>query len=252
MVGFWRPDREALTCAGCNIPFTWINRRHHCRRCGEIVCQACSGHRVDLKVQDVIRSNQRICIACYFPMRTKIHSLALLGLKNEMIIMASMIEHAETWRVCRDGVKVECQPGIRSPRDVKEEKNGKDNKMIPVTLSKDTLLFVLDQRQDAKEHWLFHSAVEKFEAGGRKIDMPVQGWSTAKIGDVIYCERVSPGITREFWTRLWRALIFSRVVTVTDALTVGRLVSPQTFPDVTSAALEMVKRTYDRFTSKAT
>lgn len=38
----WLPDRVVKNCTKCHAPFTLFNRRHHCRRCGLIICQACS------------------------------------------------------------------------------------------------------------------------------------------------------------------------------------------------------------------
>jgi len=34
----WKPDVSAPECAVCRQTFTWFFRRHHCRRCGDIVC----------------------------------------------------------------------------------------------------------------------------------------------------------------------------------------------------------------------
>jgi len=34
----WKPDVASADCAVCHQTFTWYFRRHHCRRCGDIVC----------------------------------------------------------------------------------------------------------------------------------------------------------------------------------------------------------------------
>lgn len=34
----WKPDTLATDCAVCHQSFTWFFRRHHCRRCGDVVC----------------------------------------------------------------------------------------------------------------------------------------------------------------------------------------------------------------------
>lgn len=36
----WKPDVSANACYICNATFTWFFRRHHCRRCGQLVCDA--------------------------------------------------------------------------------------------------------------------------------------------------------------------------------------------------------------------
>lgn len=43
----WRPNAKA--CARCCAAFTLLRRRHHCRRCGECVCHACSPFLVHLE-----------------------------------------------------------------------------------------------------------------------------------------------------------------------------------------------------------
>ncbi|KAF5830036.1 hypothetical protein DUNSADRAFT_15145 [Dunaliella salina] len=43
----WLPDSMATACGGCHKPFRPLVRlRHHCRCCGRIFCQACSGAHV--------------------------------------------------------------------------------------------------------------------------------------------------------------------------------------------------------------
>lgn len=34
----WEDDRAVKTCPYCENSFTLINRKHHCRLCGKIVC----------------------------------------------------------------------------------------------------------------------------------------------------------------------------------------------------------------------
>ena len=38
----WLPDKFANACLSCRVPFTFFNRRHHCRCCGYIFCGTCS------------------------------------------------------------------------------------------------------------------------------------------------------------------------------------------------------------------
>lgn len=37
----WVPDDWRSNCVGCDLPFTLIRRRHHCRRCKDIFCGSC-------------------------------------------------------------------------------------------------------------------------------------------------------------------------------------------------------------------
>ncbi|CAN6627926.1 hypothetical protein TRVA0_011S02168 [Trichomonascus vanleenenianus] len=44
----WRPDSERQECAACQRQFTLFERRHHCRRCGDIFCREDSKYTVEL------------------------------------------------------------------------------------------------------------------------------------------------------------------------------------------------------------
>ena len=41
----WIPDNEAPACMLCEKEFTFFTRKHHCRHCGAVVCNTCSGNR---------------------------------------------------------------------------------------------------------------------------------------------------------------------------------------------------------------
>lgn len=41
----WQSDELNSTCHACQSEFNLINRRHHCRLCGNIFCQSCSNQK---------------------------------------------------------------------------------------------------------------------------------------------------------------------------------------------------------------
>lgn len=49
----WEPDHATSACRRCARPFSLLNRRHHCRRCGLVVCAACSPHSDQLDPRQV-------------------------------------------------------------------------------------------------------------------------------------------------------------------------------------------------------
>ncbi|KAK4361000.1 hypothetical protein RND71_019952 [Anisodus tanguticus] len=53
---------DASHCQGCSSQFTFINRKHHCRRCGGIFCNSCTQQRMVLRGQG--DSPVRICEPC--------------------------------------------------------------------------------------------------------------------------------------------------------------------------------------------
>ncbi|KAK6539885.1 hypothetical protein TWF694_008722 [Orbilia ellipsospora] len=66
----WKPDAEATVCdaAVCNKSFSLFDRRHHCRRCGNIFCAQHTAQY--LKLDQNCRYNakgidSRVCIGCF-------------------------------------------------------------------------------------------------------------------------------------------------------------------------------------------
>ncbi|GAV60113.1 FYVE domain-containing protein, partial [Cephalotus follicularis] len=53
---------DATHCQGCSSQFSFINRKHHCRRCGGIFCNSCTQQRMVLRGQG--DSPVRICEPC--------------------------------------------------------------------------------------------------------------------------------------------------------------------------------------------
>ena len=58
----WVPDKDSDSCMLCGMKFTHFNRRHHCRRCGKVVCGKCSAYRFLLDNVDVV---DRVCCPCF-------------------------------------------------------------------------------------------------------------------------------------------------------------------------------------------
>uniref|UniRef100_A0A3Q4GDG0 Zinc finger FYVE domain-containing protein 26 n=1 Tax=Neolamprologus brichardi TaxID=32507 RepID=A0A3Q4GDG0_NEOBR len=60
----WVPDTQQHVCMVCKRErFTMFNRRHHCRRCGRLVCNACSEKK--MPVDGCPGEEVRVCDQCY-------------------------------------------------------------------------------------------------------------------------------------------------------------------------------------------
>ncbi|XP_019625924.1 PREDICTED: zinc finger FYVE domain-containing protein 26-like [Branchiostoma belcheri] len=60
----WVPDEDVTHCMVCKFEqFGMFNRRHHCRRCGRVVCYSCSSHKVLVAGYGDIPV--RICAECH-------------------------------------------------------------------------------------------------------------------------------------------------------------------------------------------
>ena len=76
----WHPDAANQECEICGTKFTFTRRRHHCRFCGKVVCDACSKNRCN---------SHRICNVCFYnvgdciileSVRGNIHNFLLVGI----------------------------------------------------------------------------------------------------------------------------------------------------------------------------
>lgn len=54
VVPTWQPDSDVAECPICNRPFSFLFRRHHCRKCGRVVCNDCSPHRITIPRQFIV------------------------------------------------------------------------------------------------------------------------------------------------------------------------------------------------------
>jgi len=60
----WVPDSEANTCMHCKkVQFSFVNRRHHCRKCGIVACNDCTSKRFLLPEQS--SKPLRVCLTCF-------------------------------------------------------------------------------------------------------------------------------------------------------------------------------------------
>ncbi|KAF6352835.1 zinc finger FYVE-type containing 26 [Rhinolophus ferrumequinum] len=60
----WVPDEnESICMVCCRERFTMFNRRHHCRRCGRLVCSSCSTKK--MVVEGCRENPTRVCDQCY-------------------------------------------------------------------------------------------------------------------------------------------------------------------------------------------
>lgn len=51
----WQPDAEVTYCPICKTQFSIFVRKHHCRKCGRVVCNSCSPHRIIIPHQYIVR-----------------------------------------------------------------------------------------------------------------------------------------------------------------------------------------------------
>eukprot|EP01087_Luapelamoeba_hula_P018391 TRINITY_DN5917_c1_g3_i1.p1 TRINITY_DN5917_c1_g3~~TRINITY_DN5917_c1_g3_i1.p1 ORF type:complete len:481 (-),score=79.01 TRINITY_DN5917_c1_g3_i1:433-1875(-) len=60
----WQPDEEATKCHNCSKAFSFVVRKHHCRHCGVIFCDACTSSRLRLPEKGH-KDPVRVCKPCF-------------------------------------------------------------------------------------------------------------------------------------------------------------------------------------------
>lgn len=71
----WQSDSSSSACACCKSLFAWLNRRHHCRSCGRLLCDACAPLREIVG----IHRNVRCCKSCMTIMEWKFGRERIVG-----------------------------------------------------------------------------------------------------------------------------------------------------------------------------
>uniref|UniRef100_A0A7E4VCH7 FYVE-type domain-containing protein n=1 Tax=Panagrellus redivivus TaxID=6233 RepID=A0A7E4VCH7_PANRE len=61
---YWIPDEDCPNCMLCTTRFTVINRRHHCRCCGRVLCSSCCNLKRSLPYNDESDKKEKVCEPC--------------------------------------------------------------------------------------------------------------------------------------------------------------------------------------------
>ena len=96
----WKPDAYANDCAVCHVPFKWYFRRHHCRHCGDLICDNHSTTVVPLDQNARYHPDgmmSKACDPCWFVWK-KIQKLrqsranSLIELRKSSLRAAGLVE----------------------------------------------------------------------------------------------------------------------------------------------------------------
>ncbi|KAF2093620.1 FYVE-domain-containing protein [Rhizodiscina lignyota] len=78
----WQPDSEVTKCFVCGNTFGFFYRKHHCRKCGRVVCANCSPHRITMPRQFIVQPPPVIDLTDDLdgsPNRTSVYANPALG-----------------------------------------------------------------------------------------------------------------------------------------------------------------------------
>eukprot|EP01059_Diplonema_ambulator_P011069 TRINITY_DN21039_c0_g1_i1.p1 TRINITY_DN21039_c0_g1~~TRINITY_DN21039_c0_g1_i1.p1 ORF type:complete len:858 (+),score=242.15 TRINITY_DN21039_c0_g1_i1:249-2576(+) len=98
----WVPDCDASRCDYCKTVFTFLKRKHHCRKCGEVVCGKCSPFKMLLPEY---RSEERVCKKCWnksqsdfqYPSTVYVRSYSQPDVNGKYELIGSSINDMPCW-----------------------------------------------------------------------------------------------------------------------------------------------------------
>lgn len=64
MADHWVRDEGGDSCVACGVRFSFAERRHHCRNCGQLFCSRCSRFESEISRLRILKP-VRVCQACY-------------------------------------------------------------------------------------------------------------------------------------------------------------------------------------------
>ncbi|KAG1679752.1 WD repeat and FYVE domain-containing protein 3 [Nymphon striatum] len=70
----WIRDEVVESCLGCGVKFTFAERRHHCRNCGQVFCSRCSKFESEISRLKLLKP-VRVCKKCFLMLKMVPESL---------------------------------------------------------------------------------------------------------------------------------------------------------------------------------
>jgi FYVE zinc finger len=146
----WMPDRLCKHCYACDTQFTVFRRRHHCRICGQVFCNNCSGFFVPSRPNENpdTKTILRACKMCF-----------------EQVSEKRLIEEEEDLRKRRKNSEAVAGP-MASP--VQNPAGGSSPLLQQSLNQEDSVLTSLSKKQNLIQQKSLHSQEEALERDERE------------------------------------------------------------------------------------
>jgi hypothetical protein len=89
----WQADSEVSECPICGVVFSFWHRKHHCRKCGRVVCASCSPHRITIPKQYIVRPPEFVDLRDSPPMPSS-HPPPVIDLTGDDHVLSSSVSTA--------------------------------------------------------------------------------------------------------------------------------------------------------------
>ena len=85
----WQPDSDVSECPICGVAFSFWHRKHHCRKCGRVVCASCSPHRITIPRQYIVRPPEFVDLIPDSPQMPSSHPPPVVDLTGDDPVLSS-------------------------------------------------------------------------------------------------------------------------------------------------------------------
>lgn len=79
----WQADSDVSECPICGVAFSFWHRKHHCRKCGRVVCASCSPHRITIPRQYIVRPPEFVDLVSDSPQIPSSHPPPVVDLTDD-------------------------------------------------------------------------------------------------------------------------------------------------------------------------
>lgn len=93
----WQPDEEVTNCPVCDTLFNFWYRKHHCRKCGRVVCSSCSLHRITMPRQFIVRPPETAASAAVTAVSDAVSAASSASLGAEIVRMCNPCVPDPNW-----------------------------------------------------------------------------------------------------------------------------------------------------------
>jgi len=126
----WEGDEKRNKCLGCEKEFDFAFRRHHCRSCGKIFCDACSSY--SLPYESV---SYRLCTHCYAHFSTLTHEITIKVESARYLPSDGFLTSIHPYVKCRIG----CQTALTDvPNGEHDPTSPKWNQVVKINFHEDS------------------------------------------------------------------------------------------------------------------
>ena len=118
----WVPDAKSDKCQVCKErEFNFLNRRHHCRKCGRVCCGPCSNKNSVLKPGG---KPERVCVMCFLELE---RGTAVGGAKKDSMVGMTVNPLLQPKKVEEDKIDSDASYDSDEDKEVQDIKKGNPN-----------------------------------------------------------------------------------------------------------------------------